>query len=67
MERGGYSLMISIIRLVIIALPAAWILAKYASNKEIVFIAFPIAEFCGMIAVWLMKQKMNRELKQNEI
>jgi Na+-driven multidrug efflux pump len=57
MERGMYSLIISLLRMVVIALPVAWVLVQFAANKNIVFIAFPIAEFCGMIAVWLFWKK----------
>jgi putative MATE family efflux protein len=57
MEKGMCSLIISLLRMVVIALPVAWVLAQFAANKDIVFIAFPIAEFCGMIAVCLFAKK----------
>lgn len=62
MERGLYSLVISLIRMVVISLPLACILVQYASNKNIVFIAFPVAELCGAVVSYLLYRKEKRKL-----
>jgi putative MATE family efflux protein len=54
MGKGGYSLIISLIRMVIISLPIAWIVVQFVPNKELVFIAFPIAELLAAIVSYLL-------------
>jgi Na+-driven multidrug efflux pump len=54
MGKGGYSLIISLIRMVIISLPIAWIVVQFIPNKELVFIAFPVAELLAAIVSYLL-------------
>lgn len=58
---GIHSLVISLIRLVVVALPLAWLFVRYADNKELVFWAFPIAEFAALIVAVIMSSKIKRE------
>jgi Na+-driven multidrug efflux pump len=60
MGRGSYSLVISLIRMVIICLPLAWIAVQYVPNKELVFAAFPIAELCGAVVSYLMYKNVKK-------
>lgn len=57
MGKGVYSLIISLIRMVVIALPLAWILVNFTTDKNCVFIAFPIAELCGAIVSFLLYRR----------
>lgn len=61
MQRGIYSLVISLIRMVIVTLPLAWILVQAVSNKSLVFLAFPIAELCGAVVSYLLYRKVKRD------
>lgn len=67
-EKGLYSLFISLIRMVIVVLPIALVMIYYFENKNLVFIAFPIAELCGMIISIVMynhikKLNYNQEVR----
>lgn len=60
---GVHSLVLSLMRLIIIALPLAWILTKLPNSQNIVWMAFPIAEACAFIVgVIFMKQISKRKL-----
>jgi Na+-driven multidrug efflux pump len=65
-EKGGYSLIISMIRMVIVALPLAWLFVQFAPDKTMVFAAFSIAEFCGTIAACLLYRKERERLHFQE-
>ena len=41
---GIYSLLISLLRMIVVALPAAWLLSRLPNAKDVVWFAFPIAE-----------------------
>ena len=49
---GIYSLIISLLRMIVVALPAAWLLSRLPNAKDVVWFAFPIAEVsaCAMAA-----------------
>lgn len=54
---GFSSLLISILRLIIIPLPLAWIFTQAANSKILIWIAFPIAEVITFIvALFIMKK-----------
>lgn len=54
---GFSSLLISILRLIIIPLPLAWIFTQAANSKILIWIAFPIAEVITFIvALFTMKK-----------
>ena len=60
---GIRSLIVSLLRLVVIALPIAWLMTRFANAQNTVWIAFPIAEACALVAaIILMKQITNTEL-----
>jgi Na+-driven multidrug efflux pump len=40
--------------MVVISLPIAWIVVQFVPNKELVFIAFPIAELLAAIVSYLL-------------
>lgn len=59
---GISSLVVSLLRQIIVVLPLAWVLTKYASNN-VIWAAFPIAEACALlIAMILMKKIYNEKL-----
>ena len=65
LEKGVYSLIISLIRMVIVALPLAWVIIKVAENKSFVFVSFPVAELCGaIISILMYKKVLNRLNKE---
>lgn len=61
---GVRSLILSLLRLIVIALPLAWVLTKFSNASDIIWIAFPIAEFVALIAaLFMMRQIKNSQLK----
>lgn len=64
---GVRSLVLSLMRLIIIALPLAWVLARSENAAEIVWTAFPAAEGVSLIiAFYLMKKVSAERLKGME-
>lgn len=60
---GVRSLIVSLIRLIIVVLPLAWLLTKVPNASEIVWIAFPISEgFALVVALGMMKKVANEKL-----
>lgn len=60
---GVYSLVVSMIRLLVVALPAAWILAKW--NPDMMWAAFPFAEFVAcIVAVMMMRYIRSSQISQ---
>lgn len=60
---GVSSLVISFSRMIVIVLPAAWILATVFGTETAVWFAFPIAEFCGVgIAALQMRRLLRRRI-----
>lgn len=60
--KGMYSLIVSLIRMVLVDLPLAWLFARFASDPSLTFWAFPIAELCGAIVAWLMYRSVKKEI-----
>ena len=60
--KGMYSLIVSLIRMVLVDLPLAWLFIRMASNPSLTFWAFPIAELCGAIVAWLMYRSVKKEI-----
>ena len=55
--KGMHSLVVSFIRLIIAALPLAWIFAKFSSAENLIWFAFPAAELIAFCAALIfMKQ-----------
>lgn len=61
LEKGGYSLWISLIRMVIVSLPLAYVFVKVFGNS-MVFIAFPIAEACATVVSILLYKHLKKTL-----
>lgn len=60
---GVRSLIISLLRLIIIALPLAWVFTKFPNADHLVWLAFPIAEFVALgVAIFFMKKVNNEKL-----
>ena len=58
---GVQSLIISLLRLIVIALPLAWLFTKIPNSENVIWWAFPIAEgFALIVAVFIMK-KINKD------
>jgi Na+-driven multidrug efflux pump len=57
--KGGYSLWISLIRMLIVSLPLAWIFVQITGNS-LTFLAFPIAEACGTVVSLLLYKKLKK-------
>lgn len=53
---GVRSLIISMLRLIVIALPLAWMLSRFPNAQQIIWIAFPLAEAIAcVISVFFMR------------
>lgn len=59
--RGIRSLILSLIRLIVAALPLAWLLTLVNNAASVVWIAFPAAEACGLIAALLMMRSISKK------
>lgn len=60
---GVRSLIISLLRLIIIALPLAWVFTKLPNADHLVWLAFPIAEVVALgVAIFFMKKVNNEKL-----
>ena len=66
---GVRSLIVSLIRLIVVTLPLAWVLTKLQNAQNIVWISFPIAEACAfIIAIIFMKQIRKKKIDNlNEV
>ena len=60
--RGSYSMIISILRQLLILLPAAWILARLTGDVKAVWWCFPIAEIAALVFCLLYYRKCDREM-----
>jgi putative MATE family efflux protein len=58
---GGRSLIVSLLRLIIIALPTAWLFSNLQNAENLIWWAFPIAEACALVAaIFFMKRLRER-------
>ncbi len=61
---GYYSLWVSLVRMIIVALPVAWGLSLFPNAENVIWWAFPIAEICGFaLSVVLMRVVNTRDIK----
>lgn len=58
---GVRSLIISLLRLIIIALPLTWVFTQFSNAEYIVWSAFPIAEFVALVVAILFMKKVSYE------
>lgn len=64
---GVKSLIVSLLRLIVIALPLAWIFTKFENAEDIIWIAFPVAEGVAFIvSIVLMRLVNHNQLKDME-
>lgn len=59
---GVQSLLLSLVRLIIVALPLAWGLTRLDNASELVWIAFPAAEACALLLGLLMMRRIRRQV-----
>ena len=59
--KGGYSLLVSLLRLVVVALPLCWLFTCLPAPERTVWFAFPLAEAVGLIAAALLLRTCYRE------
>ena len=58
---GIYSLIVSLLRMTVVLMPLAWILAAVLHLPDLVWIAFPIAEFAAFLAALVMLKVIYRK------
>lgn len=64
---GVCSLIVSMLRLIVIALPLAWAFTRCADAESLIWIAFPVAETAAfVIAFFIMKQIYRTQLNDFE-
>jgi multidrug efflux pump len=57
LESGTYSLIVSLLRLLIVVLPLCWIFSQTNDPETMIWLAFPISEaISAVVAVFLMKK-----------
>ena len=60
--KGGYSLMISLLRFVVLALPLAWALSLTENAANLVWLALPVAETGACAVAVLLTRKTYRQM-----
>lgn len=63
--QGFSSLIISLIRLVIVALPLAYLFTTFENAQDMIWWAFPVAEGCALIAALILMRKVSAEKLAN--
>lgn len=63
LEHGISSLVLSLIRLIVVALPLAWLFAQMSQKMYWIWAAFPIAEAVAFIVAVFIMRKINKSLK----
>ena len=64
LEKGNYSLYVSLLRLVVVVLPLAYLISLMVKAEYIIWFAFPIAEAVAMIvAVVLLKRTDTQKIE----
>ncbi len=62
--RGTYSLVVSLMRQLVVLVPAAWLLARFTGAVNAVWWAFPVAEtFSLLVSVFFFARLYGREIK----
>ncbi len=59
---GMSSLVVSLLRLLIIVLPLAWLFTKTANPEFMIWFAFPIAEFVACVVAVLLMVRTNKQV-----
>lgn len=60
--RGVYSLLISLLRFLVLALPLAWVLSHTADAPSLVWLALPLAEAGACAAAVLLTRRLYRQV-----
>lgn len=58
---GVHSLIVSLLRLIVVALPLAWLFTKMSNAQSVIWWAFPIAEGVALIVAVFMMRKINKD------
>lgn len=61
---GISSLVVSLLRLLIIVLPLAWVLSLLSNALDVMWLAFPIAELIASVAAVALMMRANKQLIQ---
>lgn len=59
---GIHSLVLSLLRLIIIALPLAWVFTLFANYQQMVWFAFPIAEAASAVIAVIFMKSINKKV-----
>lgn len=57
---GVKSLVLSMVRLIIVTLPLAWIFTTLDNASDMIWYSFPIGEFCGLLVALVLMRKVVR-------
>lgn len=64
---GSYSLMISLLRFIVLALPLAWVLSLSANAADVVWLALPVAEAGACAAAVLLTRRAYKNVSEQRI
>ncbi len=62
---GVYSLLISLLRMIVVVLPVAWFLSRQPGAERLVWLSFPIAEFAACIVAIALTGNIYRSRTKN--
>lgn len=62
LDYGIHSLILSVVRLLVPALPLAWLLTKSINAENLIWWAFPVSELCGMVIALIFMKKISRKV-----
>lgn len=62
---GMYSLLVTLLRMIIVALPLAWIFAQQENALQLVWFAFPIAEAVGLVVAIILTARLYKKRTAN--
>ena len=58
---GVKSLIVSLLRLIVVTLPLAWVFAQFANAQTLIWACFPIAEAVGMVVAFVLYGIVNKQ------
>ncbi|WP_087066285.1 MATE family efflux transporter [Intestinibacillus massiliensis] len=58
---GVGSLILSLLRLIVVALPLAWAFTKSARAETLIWTAFPVAEACAFLAALFLMRRLSEK------
>jgi putative MATE family efflux protein len=60
---GARSLIVSLLRLIVIALPLSWLLSNLQNAENVIWWAFPVAEACALVVAIFFAKRLRERLK----